>query len=98
MRRPEHRLPTMRVIFIILILIVIACGALFGALNGARIPLDFYFTQVTVPAGAALLGALLVGWLLGGIVAWCGHLPGRRRATRRARADVMPPAPPHGGA
>ncbi len=87
----------MRVIFTILVLIVIACGALFGALNGARIPLDFYFTQVSLPAGVALLGALLVGWLLGGIVAWCGHWP-NRRAARRNRTGATAPAPTHGGA
>ena len=98
MRWPEHRLQTMRAIFIILILIMIACGALFGALNGARVALDFYFTQITLPVGVALLGALLIGWLFGGLVAWFGHLPARRHPPRRDRSGVPAPAPPHGGA
>ena len=93
----QHRLPTMRVIFAILILIVIACGALFGALNGERIPLDFYFAHTTVPAGVALLGALLLGWLLGGLVAWSGHVS-KRRVPRRNRTGATPSTPTQGGA
>ncbi|MEP7097963.1 MAG: lipopolysaccharide assembly protein LapA domain-containing protein [Dokdonella sp.] len=88
----------MHAIFIILVLIVIACGALFDALNGARVVLDFYFIKITLPIDAALLGALLLGWVYGGLVAWCGHLSGRRRAARRDRTALLPQAPPHGGA
>jgi putative membrane protein len=89
----------MRLILSALILIVIACGALFGALNGARIPIDFYFAQITLPTGVGLLGALLVGWLLGGVVAWVGQLPQRRReryAARDGQADGAPSAPTRG--
>jgi uncharacterized integral membrane protein len=75
----------MRLILIALLLSVIVLGALFGALNGARVPIDFYLVQTEVPIGAALLGALLVGWLLGGLVAWLGHLPRLRRQTRIIR-------------
>jgi putative membrane protein len=93
----------MRLILIVLILFVIACGALFGALNGVRIPLDFYFVRITIPTGVALLGALLVGWLLGGIVAWLGQMPRmrrERRGARRSHAGAAPPssAPTHGDA
>jgi uncharacterized integral membrane protein len=72
----------MRPILIVLFLCVIALGALFGALNGARVAIDFHFAQVDVPLGGALLCALLLGWMLGGLVAWLGHLPRMRRQAR----------------
>jgi uncharacterized integral membrane protein len=85
----------MRPILIVLFLCVIVLGALFGALNGARVTIDFHFVQLAVPIGGALLCALLLGWLLGGLVAWLGHLPGTRRQARsveelraRLRADA----------
>ncbi|WP_343787058.1 lipopolysaccharide assembly protein LapA domain-containing protein [Dokdonella soli] len=78
----------MRLILIILILLVVALGALFGALNGARIPIDFYFFQLAMPTGAALLGALLAGWLLGGLVAWVGQVPRLRRDLRTVHRDL----------
>ncbi len=88
MRRPAQRLPTMRLILIVLTLLVIACGALFGALNAGRIALDFYFFDIAVPAGAALLAALLLGWLFGGFVAWIGQVPRLRRELRAARHQL----------
>jgi uncharacterized integral membrane protein len=75
----------MRLILIPLVLLVIAAGAAFGALNGARVPVDFYFFHLDAPAGAALLAALLAGWLLGGLVAWVGEVPRLRRELRDAR-------------
>jgi uncharacterized integral membrane protein len=72
----------MRPILIVLLLCVIALGALFGALNGAHVAIDFHFVQADVPLGGALLCALLLGWLLGGLVAWLGHLPRMRRQSR----------------
>jgi uncharacterized integral membrane protein len=78
----------MRLILILASLFVIASGAMFGALNGARIPVDFYFFQIDTPTGAALLGALLGGWLLGGLVAWAGQVPRLRRELRVTRARL----------
>jgi uncharacterized integral membrane protein len=78
----------MRLILIVLILLVIAAGAAFGALNAARVPIDFYFFQASLPAGAALLAALLAGWLLGGLVAWVGEVPRLRRELRAARRTL----------
>lgn len=75
----------MRIALILLLLVVLALGALFGALNGARVPIDFYFAQVEIPLGGALLCALVVGWLLGGLVAWIGHWPRLRRQSRAMR-------------
>jgi uncharacterized integral membrane protein len=96
-RRSLLRLSTMRSILILAVLLVIACGAVFGALNGAPIPLDFYFFATTVPAGIALLCALLAGWLLGGLVAWLGQLPRRRRERRAALREAARQGTPADG-
>jgi uncharacterized integral membrane protein len=74
----------MRLILIFLFLIVIAAGALFGALNGRPVSLDLYFVQIDVPLGVALLAALVSGWLLGGLVQWIGQVPRLRRDLRAA--------------
>ena len=75
----------MRIALIVLLFAVLALGAAFGALNAARVPIDFHFVQVELPLGAALLCALVLGWLLGGLVAWLGHLPRLRRRSRTIR-------------
>jgi uncharacterized integral membrane protein len=93
MRWFSSGLPTMRLILIVLMIVVAALGALFGALNGDRVPIDFHFFRIDVPLGAALLAALLAGWLLGGLVAWIGHVPRLRRELRAARQELHT-APP----
>lgn len=86
----------MRLILTVVVLLVILCGALFGALNGTPVSLDFYFFAVTTPLGIALLGALLSGWLLGGLVAWLGQ--GRlRRHARALERDRRATATAQGG-
>ncbi|MEP7042317.1 MAG: lipopolysaccharide assembly protein LapA domain-containing protein [Dokdonella sp.] len=81
----------MRLILIVIVLLVAGLGALFGALNAASIAVDLYFFQVHVPTGAGLLGSLLLGWLLGGLVAWFGQVPRLRRELRKARKHVPEP-------
>jgi len=78
----------MRVILIVVVVLVIGLGALFGALNAEPIGIDLYFFAVNVPAGLALLGTLLFGWLLGGLVAWFGQVPRLRRELRKARQQL----------
>ncbi|HEU4665875.1 MAG TPA: lipopolysaccharide assembly protein LapA domain-containing protein, partial [Dokdonella sp.] len=68
-----------------LLLCVVVAGALFGALNGARVGIDFYVLRCDVPLGGALLGALVLGWLLGGLVAWLDQWPRVRRLQRTIR-------------
>lgn len=77
-----------------IILVFVAAGIVFGALNAAMVAYDLGFASVHVPKGAAVLGALVVGWLLGGIVAWLGMGMQRRRQARNARARPRPAAPP----
>ena len=83
----------MRALLIVLVVLVIAAGALFGALNGARVPIGFYFTDIELPLGAALLGALLAGWLLGGLTAWLGQVPRLRRQLRVAQRALREARP-----
>lgn len=78
----------MRLILILLILIVVAVGAWFAALNAAWVPLDFQFFHVQAPIGVALLASLLIGWLLGGLVAWLGPTPRLRRELRQLRQEL----------
>ena len=89
----------MRLALILVILIFIVMGALFGALNAERITIDLYFAQPSVPKGAVLLSAVVVGWLLGGLVAWFAHAPRlqrdlreTRRQLRQAKAEPQPPS------
>ncbi|MDR2011497.1 MAG: lipopolysaccharide assembly protein LapA domain-containing protein [Rhodanobacter sp.] len=88
MRKLSSGLPTMRLILIVLMIAVAALGALFGALNGDRVPIDFYFSRIDVPLGTALLAALLAGWLLGGLIAWIGQVPRLRRDLRAAHREL----------
>lgn len=64
------------------VLLFIVIGALFGALNAQRIALDLYFTAFEIPKGAALLAALLIGWLLGGLVVWLARVSRLKRQLR----------------
>ena len=81
----------MRLILIVVVLLVVGLGALFGALNPGPIAVDLYFAQVQLPTGLALLGCLLLGWLLGGLVAWFGQVPRLRRELRKARLQLREP-------
>ncbi|MEO8802118.1 MAG: lipopolysaccharide assembly protein LapA domain-containing protein [Rudaea sp.] len=72
----------MRVGLILLALLFAAIGAVFGALNGERVAYDFYFVVVHAPKGAALLCALVVGWLVGGVLVYCALVLRLRRRVR----------------
>ena len=111
-RRHHHdsQIPRrMRLGLIVFLLFVFAvAGAAFGALNSQPIELDFYFGTLTLVKGGAVIGAVLLGWLLGGLLVYVGLvLPLRRRvrvqsrrlrqleATAQSEADaaiVQPPA------
>jgi len=82
----------MRLLAIITLVVFIAAGIVLGALNAGMVDYDFGFAQMQLPKGAALLGALVIGWLLGGTSAWLGVRP--RRARQSSRADKHPPAKP----
>lgn len=75
----------MRILIFILLVLFVGFGIVFGALNADLVGFDFGFAQVSLPKGASLLTALILGWLLGGFTAWWGVHVGYRR-TRRAHA------------
>lgn len=85
----------MRLLAIIIIVIFIAIGVVLGALNADLVGYDLAFVQVRLPKGAALLGAVVIGWLLGGLTAWLGVSTRQRRQVRQQqRADKKLPAKP----
>lgn len=85
----------MRLLVILILLIFIATGVVLGALNADLVSYDLAFAYVRLPKGAALLVALVIGWLLGGLTAWLGVSSGQRRLRRQQlRADKkLPPKP-----
>ena len=85
----------MRLLAIIFLIIFIAAGIVLGALNADLVDYDLAFTSVQLPKGAALLGAMVIGWLLGGLVAWLGLSTRHRRQRRQqVRSDKKLPAQP----
>lgn len=75
----------MRLTLGVSVLVVLGAGLLFAALNGGRVAIDFFFTRVELPLGAALLSALAAGWLIGGLVVWLSGAQARRDAARLRR-------------
>jgi lipopolysaccharide assembly protein A len=85
----------MRLLAVIVLLIFIAAGVVLGALNADLVGYDLAFAQVRLPKGAALLGGVVTGWLLGGLTAWLGVSSRQRRQRRQQlRADKRLPAKP----
>ncbi len=82
----------MRLLAIIVLVIFIAAGVVLGALNAELVGYDLAFARMQLPKGAALLGALVIGWLLGGLTAWLGVSARQRR--RQPRADKKLPVKP----
>ena len=73
------------VILVLIVLLFVLAGIVFGALNPAMVAYDLGFATLHVPKGAAVLTALVVGWLVGGIVAWLGTGAKHRRLEREGR-------------
>lgn len=86
----------MRLISLIFLLLFVAAGIVFGALNADLVPFDFGFARASLPKGGAMLAFLLVGWVLGGLTAWLGtsfaHQRKRRRALRGSKVASAKPA------
>ncbi|MDA3913944.1 LapA family protein [Oleiagrimonas sp.] len=81
----------MRYLILLLLLVCLALGVVFGALNAELVGLDFGFVRLNLPIGASLLSAVILGWLLGGFTAWWG-VNARHRRSRRGR-DRKPRSP-----
>lgn len=85
----------MRLVWICLVVLSVLAGIVFGAFNSEAIGVDIYFTTLHPPKGAALLSALLLGWIAGGAVVYFGLVLRLRRQLRAARreANRAPPKP-----
>jgi putative membrane protein len=77
----------MRLLVILILLIFAAAGIVVGALNADMVIYDLLLARVHLPKGAALLCALVIGWLLGGLTAWLGVITRHRRERRRQLRD-----------
>ncbi len=78
----------MRLGLVLLILAFAAFGAVFGALNGERVAFDFYFVSIQLPKGAAMIAALALGWMAGGLAIWLLRVPRLKRELRSARRQL----------
>jgi uncharacterized membrane protein YciS (DUF1049 family) len=78
----------MRLIVILVLLFFAAAGVVVGALNAGLVDYDFAFARLQLPKGAALLAALVLGWLLGGLTAWLGVSLRQRRLQRQRRKET----------
>jgi len=76
----------MRLLLLLVVIVFVAFGVMLGALNADLVHYDFGFASLSLPKGAALLGAVLVGWLLGGLTAWLGVFGRRSRRPHPTRA------------
>jgi len=77
----------MRLIAILFLLLFVAAGIIFGALNADLVPFDFGFVRASLPKGGAMLAFLLAGWVLGGLTAWVGTSFAHQRKRRRALGE-----------
>ena len=83
----------MRIAFLLFALVFLAAGIVFGALNPAPVTVDFYWLQVPLSLGFALLLAALVGAVLAGLVLLVSviwPLRARLRRVQRQRAGALP--------
>jgi len=79
----------MRVLLQILIaLVFMAGGVLFGAFNPQSVNIDFHWFVVPANLGVALLIAVLFGALLGGIAVTVGIAWPLQRQLRKARREL----------
>ncbi|MDN5923500.1 MAG: DUF1049 domain-containing protein [Xanthomonadales bacterium] len=77
----------MRVLAILLLLVFAIIGVIFGALNADMVAYDLVFAHVNLPKGAALIAALVLGWILGGVLVWLlSARPNQRRLRKSERA------------
>jgi len=74
----------MRLLVLLLLVVFIAAGIVLGALNADLVAYDLGFARLQLPKGAALLGGVVVGWVLGGLTAWLGVSSAHRRQRRAA--------------
>ena len=84
----------MRLIRLLIAIACLAAGVVVGALNTEHVNLDLGFVLVHPSLGVALIVALLLGVLVGGVVLAASVVwPLRRRLARAERARPSPSEP-----
>jgi len=84
----------MRFIRFLIAFACLAAGAIVGALNFQPVDVDFGIAAVPTTLGVALIVALLLGVVIGGVAITTSLvLPLRRRIARAENALRVPPAP-----
>jgi len=84
----------MRLVRWLIALLCLAAGAIVGALNAQPVSLDLGFTVLHATLGVCVLAALLLGVVLGGLVA----VAGLARPTPRSRVPTSTAGAGSGGA
>jgi uncharacterized integral membrane protein len=80
----------MRVLLQVLIaLAFVAGGVLFGAFNPQTVTLDFHFLRIEASLGVALLVAVFIGALLGGMAVAVGVVWPLQRRLRKAQRELI---------
>lgn len=85
----------MRLIRLLIALLCLAVGIAIGALNAQPVLLDLGVTALNVTLGVCVLVALLLGFMIGGLVLTASVvLPLRQRLRRAAQTPRnVPPSP-----
>lgn len=87
----------MRPVFLLLAILAVVLGIVFGALNGHEVELDFHYRTLMLPLGVALLWFAFLGAFAAGFLLWAGVIfPQRRRisALRRQLAQAATSSSP----
>ena len=80
----------MRLIRLLIALACLVAGVVVGALNTQAVRLDLGFAQLPTSLGVAVLVALLLGVIVGGLVLTASVVIPLRQQLRRAQAGRMP--------
>ena len=75
----------MRIVLLLLALLFLATGIVFGALNPAPVTVDFYWLQAPISLGFGLLVAALAGAIAAGLVLTVSVIWPLRARLRKAR-------------
>lgn len=78
----------MRLLFLLISLLFVAAGLVFGALNAAPARIDFYWFALDASLGVLLLLAAFAGAIAGGVALWVGKIWPLQRALQRARREA----------
>jgi len=79
----------MRLIFLLLAVLAVVAGIVFGALNGHEAELDLYFRKLSLPLGVALLAFAFFGAIAAGALLWLGVIFPQRRSLNALRRKLV---------